>query len=84
MKLREPGAVKILPTPPKENPFDGVDHLEKRKACGGLILKRGIPPWACVCKIKCVRAAGDYERLKTCQAAALNADAGEGGFDSDV
>lgn len=34
--------------------------------------------------IKCVGPAGDYERLKTCQTAALNTDAGEKGFDSDV
>lgn len=34
--------------------------------------------------IKCVGPAGDYERLKTCQKTALNTDAGEKGFDSDV
>lgn len=50
----------------------------------GLLLKREILLRLRPHIIKCVGPAGDYERLKTCQTAALNTDAGEEGFDSDV
>lgn len=46
--------------------------------------EREILPHVSAHMIKCVRAAGDYERLKTRQTAALNTEAGEEGFDSDV
>lgn len=48
------------------------------------LFKREILSHVCAHMIKCVGPAGDYERLKTCQTAALNTDAGEEGFDSDV
>lgn len=72
-------AITLLPL----TSFDGAAHLEKGKMCSRLF-KRETLPHVRAHMIKCVGPAGDYERLKTCQTAALNADAGEEGFDSDV
>lgn len=62
---------------------DGAAHLERERCAAGF--SREEYSLTSVCNmIKCVGPVGDYERLKTCQTAALNTDAGEEGFDSDV